>query len=112
MKFAAFEDLNTRRLRLRKLRLSDAACYYERLGSSRDVTKYMLWQPHTSLQESEESIRKALAGYEVRRAYTWAIALPEDDSVIGRIDLLRFDEAQGCCSFAYMLGKDYWGQGF
>lgn len=112
MKYTALEELNTQRLRLRKLRLSDAENYYSRLGSSEDVTRYMLWQPHTSLQESAESIQSVLARYETGSTYTWAIALQEDDSVIGRIDLLRFDEIQSSCSFAYMLGEDYWGQGF
>ena len=112
MKYAAFEELNTEHLRLRKLRASDAACYYERLGGCKDVTKYMLWQPHKSLQESSESIEKVLARYEAGNAYTWAIALPENNSMIGRIDLLRIDERQSTCSFAYMIGKDFWGLGF
>ena len=32
--------------------------------------------------------------------------------MIGRIDLLRFDEENDCCSFVYMLGKDFWGRGY
>lgn len=112
MNYAQFEELNTAHLLLRKIRLEDVTYYYERIGSSEDVTKYMLWQPHQSLQESRESIEKVLARYEIGKCYTWAIALAEDDSIIGRIDLLRFDESNSSCSFAYMLGKDFWGCGY
>lgn len=112
MKYAAFEELNTEHLRLRKLRTSDATCYYNRLGSNREVTRYMLWQPHKSLQESRESIDKVLNGYALGNTYTWAIVLPENDTIIGRIDLLRIDESQSSCSFAYMIGREFWGRGY
>lgn len=112
MKYVELEELNTEHLRLRKLRASDVECYYNHVGSSEAVTRYMLWQPHKSLVESRESIEKVLIRYEEGNAYTWAIALAEDDTIIGRIDLLRFDEEQSSCSFAYMLGKEFWGRGF
>ena len=112
MKYAKLEELKTKHLLLRKMRLEDVECYYERIGSSEDVTKYMLWQPHQSVQESKESVEKVLSRYEAGNSYTWAIALAEDDSIIGRIDLLRFEESDSRCSFAYMLGKDFWGRGY
>lgn len=112
MKYVEIEEINTEHLRLRKLRASDVDCYYNRIGSSEAVTKYMLWQPHKSQQESCASIEKILKRYAEGKIYTWAIALAEDDTIIGRIDLLRFDEEQSSCSFAYMLGKEFWGRGF
>jgi len=112
MKYETFTQLHTPRLLLRQLHPADAECYYSRIAGSEEVTKYMLWEPHKSLRESEESITRVLSKYEQGRCYTWAIALRQDDSLIGRIDLLRFDEESNCCSFAYMLGKDFWGQGF
>ena len=112
MRYEELTSLKTEHLLLRKLRLSDAPFYYQRIGSSERVTKFMLWQPHRSQQESHESIERILDKYETGRCYTWAIALKEDDSLIGRIDLLRLDEARNCCSFAYMLGEDFWGRGF
>lgn len=112
MKYEALTWLETEHLILRQLRKEDADCYYHRIGGSKEVTKYMLWQPHKSLQESQESIEKVLRNYQNGNSYTWAIALAEDDSLIGRIDLLRFDEKKECCSFAYLLGKEFWGRGF
>ena len=103
MKYLKIEVLETPRLTLRKFRDSDVTDFYSRVGGNANVTKYMLWEPHNSAEETKASIEKVLRRYEADSAYTWAIALKEDDSIIGRIDLLRIDEAMESCSFAYMI---------
>lgn len=112
MKYAPFRTLITPRLTLRKLSLSDAPLFYARLGGSEAVTKHMLWVPHRELSESEESIRKALARYDAGKFYRWAITETGAEGIIGIIDLLRFDEEAGTCSFAYMLSEEFWGRGY
>lgn len=111
MKYPSFRELHTPRLLLRKLRLEDLENYH-RLGSSEAVTRYMLFQPHRNMEESAASITKWLARYPDGRCYHWAIALKATDELIGVIDLLRFDEKNDSCSFAYMLGEDFWGMGY
>lgn len=112
MIYAAFEELHTSRLNLRKIGMDDLQLYYTRLGSSGEVTKYMFFQPHKDISESVASIEKALKRYEIGRNYRWAIALRENNDIIGVIDLLKFDEEANSCSFAYMLGQDFWGKGY
>ncbi|MBR3973131.1 MAG: GNAT family N-acetyltransferase [Oscillospiraceae bacterium] len=106
------KEIQTERLVLRKLRLDDVQTYYDRLGSSEVVTKYMLWHPHRDISESEASIRKSLGRYEEGRCYRWGVALKTDDSIIGVMELLRLDEQTNTCSFAYMLAEEWWGQGY
>ena len=112
MRFAEFEELSTSNLILRRFRCDDTEDFYARVGGNEKVTRYMLWEPHNSVEETKASIEKVLQRYEAGNAYTWAIALKENDAIIGRIDLLRIDEETGCCSFAYMISDTYWGQGF
>lgn len=112
MRCAPFQILSTERLLLRKFRTEDAAAYYARLGSSEAVTKHMLWAPHQNIGESEASIQKISCRYDSDTPYTWAIVLKETDGLIGRVDLLRLDAQTGTCSFAYMLGTDFWNQGY
>lgn len=112
MRFPPIPVLETPRLRLRKLTMDDAQTYYRRLGSSSAVTRYMLWEPHQSISESVASIQKALQRYKAGRCYRWGIAEKESDSLIGVIELLRFDEITDSCSFAYMLAEDFWGFGY
>jgi len=112
MVFPEITKIETPRLVLRKLRPQDVQTYYDRLGRSEAVRKYMLRQPHMDLAESEASIHTALRRYEEGRCYRWGVALRSDDSIIGVIELLRFDEKANSCSFAYMLAEEFWGQGY
>lgn len=112
MEFVEMRELTTQRLTLRRLGLEDVYDYYERIASDGDVTKYMLFDPHQDIGESLESIQKTLDRYDEGRCYRWGIALKEDDTLIGVIELLRFDEGEENCSFAYMLAKAWWDQGY
>ena len=112
MYYPEFENLYTPRLRLRKLTREDTLAYYQRLGSSEEVTKYMLFSPHRDIAESVASIEKALRRYEEGRCYRFCIALRDTDALIGVIEPLRFNETDNSCSFAYMLAQEFWGQGY
>ena len=112
MKFPEIKELYTKDLILRKVRREDAQLYFQRIGSREAVTRYMLFMPHTDLADSVESVENVLRRYETGRCYRWAIALKEDDSIIGIIELLRFDETADSCSFAYMIGDGFWGKGY
>ena len=112
MKFPEIKELLTENLILRKVRREDAPLYFERFGSRETVTRYMLFMPHESMADSVETIENVLRRYETGRCYRWAIALAEDNSIIGIIELLKFDEETGTCSFAYMIGDDFWGKGY
>lgn len=112
MRYAEFEELLTSRLRLRKLTREDVPLYYQRIGSSSEVTKYMLFQPHGDISESAESIENVLRRYETGRCYRFCIALRQTDELIGMIEPLRFDEESSTCSFAYMLGQEFWSKGY
>lgn len=112
MEYIPIPDITTQRLRLRKLNEGDIPLYFQRLFSSPSVARYMLWQPHKDISESAASVQKILKRYEAGNYYRWGIALREDDSLIGILELLRFDETENTCSFAYMLGEDFWGRGY
>lgn len=111
MKNVQFEELNTLRLHLRQVRLEDADRFFCFAGSE-TVTKYMFWKPHKDVSESVVSIEKTLSRYEAGNCWRWGIALKETDELIGIIDLLGIREAEGSCTFAYMLAEAFWGRGF
>ena len=112
MKFPELRELRTEDLILRKVRWEDAPVYYQRIGSREAVTRYMLFNPHSDLADSVESVENVLRRYEAGKCYRWAIALQTDDSLIGIIELMRFDEERNACSFAYMIGDEFWGNGY
>ena len=110
MNFAELRELQTDRLTLRRLSFDDLYDYYERLGSDGEVSKYMLFEPHQDIGETLALIEEALVRYEEENFYRWGIE--NEDGLIGVIELLHFDEESESCSFAYMLGKQWWGQGY
>ena len=112
MRYADFRCLKTDRLVLRDIRMEDIQEYYERLFGDGDVARYMLFDPHQDISESLAGIRDTLDAYAEGKCYRWGIALAEDDSLIGLIQLLRFEEDTDTCSFVYMLGCNYWNQGY
>ena len=112
MKFAAFEELETARLRLRKLDLGDLYEYYENLYGDGSVTKYMTFDAHQDIGESLESLQQAVERYDEPDFYRWAVERKEDEALIGVADLLSFEEETSTCSFAYMFAENCWNQGY
>lgn len=112
MRFAEFHPIETERLLLRQLQLGDVYEYYERLFGDGDVSRYMLFEPHQTILESLESVQRKLKRYEEENFYCWGVELKEEAGLMGLVELLRFDEQTNTCSFVYMLGCDYWNQGY
>ena len=112
MKYVTFHPIETERLLLRKLQMEDVYEYYERLFGDGDVSRYMLFDPHQDISESLASLQRKLDRYEEEDYYCWGITRKEEDSLIGLVELLRFDELESSCSFVYMLGCDYWNKGY
>ena len=112
MRYVKFQPIETERLLLRQLRMEDVYEYYERLFGDGDVSRYMLFQPHQDIGESMASLERKLSRYGQDGFYCWGITRKEEDSLIGLVELLRFDEVRKSCSFVYMLGCEYWNQGY
>lgn len=112
MRYADFRNIETERLILRDIRMEDIQEYYERLWGDGDVCRYLLHDPHQDIGESLQSIQEILDGYAAGKFYRWGITEKGEDSLIGIVGLVRIDEETSTCSFAYLLGCDYWNRGY
>ena len=112
MRFAEFHPIETERLLLRQLQLGDVYEYYERLFGDGEVAQYMLFDPHQTIMESLESVQRKLKRYEEENYYCWGVERKEEGGLMGLVELVRLDEQANTCSFVYMLGCDYWNQGY
>ena len=110
--FTDLPELQSDRLVLRKVVREDADAYYRNLGSSTAVARGMLWNPHKDITESVFSVEKTLRRYDEGNCWRWAVSLKGSAELIGIIELLRFEDSGQSCSFAYMLGERFWGQGY
>lgn len=108
--FTAFPVLTTPRLRLRATLLSDAESYFT-LRSNADVLRYFGSEPHQSVDETRDYIRRVLGWYAERDSLRWVITRGEEDRLIGSCCLFHFDEGYHRAEIGYDLHPDFWGQG-
>jgi len=100
-----------KRIRIRKLRPSDAESIYE---NARDVEIYR-WaisipRPYPRA-EADRLIRKASYYLKRGKRYAFGIALKDSDRVIGIVDLFKVDFENKDAELGYWIGKKYRGKG-
>ena len=105
-----FPILETERLVLRKLKIEDADSMYI-YASNDDVTKYVLWDSHTSPEQTKQFLQFMIDKYE-QENYAWAVTLKDSDEFIGTIDYVMLDHNERIGEIGYALSHLYWGKGY
>jgi len=108
--FSNFPTLETDRLILRKLRLSDAEDLFE-YASDPEVAKYVTWEPHKSIEDSINFIKFTHEHYEKKEGIVWGIVYKENNKVIGTCDILLLAPRHFLAEIAYAWSRPYWGKG-
>lgn len=103
--------LETKRLILRQFKEEDAEEMYNNWASDSEVTKYLTWSAHNSVEVSKKVIEMWLDEYNNDTSYNWAIELKETGSIIGSIGLLNVNDEKESCEAGYCIGKEYWNKG-
>lgn len=104
------ERIETARLVLRKPTLADAEAVFQRYAGDRDVTKFLSWRCHQSMEET-----RAFLEFSEREWAQWAsgaylIESPEPTRLLGSTGL-HF-ETPALAITGYVLAKDAWGYGY
>lgn len=98
--------VETERLLLRPVTLEDAEDMFE-YGSDEETT-YFVFEPHHSLEETEDSIANYFMNEPLGK---YGIELKENSKMIGTIDL-RLKEEKYKAELGYTMNKDYHGKGY
>lgn len=102
----------TERLVLRRFEATDAENMFNNYCNDSDVTKYLRWKAHKSLEDTKSYLDNfVLPDYENEFVYRWAIVLKETNEVIGCIDVVDFDQKKKAVELGWVIGKAYWGKG-
>lgn len=102
------EHLETARLKLRPVELTDAADIFAYAGEEAP-TRFMNFPRHSSLVESEAFAKRCVDCWESSSAFPWAIIAKGSNQLMGVIELRV---APPKADFGYILNESYWGQGF
>lgn len=102
--------LETERLILRKVTQEDLEDIFS-YGSIEEVTKYVTWNTHRTLADSQVFIDFALNQYEQKKIAPWGIEYKETSKMIGSIDFVSWQQHHKIAEIGYVLSPNYWGKG-
>lgn len=106
------KTIETERLLLRRFRKEDAVPMFNNWANDPEVTKYLTWPAHKSVEETKMVIDGWIADQEKDDHYLWAIALRDEESQpIGSISVVDHDDRVGKFHIGYCIGKQWWHQG-
>jgi len=111
MKHQGTVRLETEKLFLRHFKESDAEPMFRNLYSDAGAMRFLPWETHTNIAETEAHLAGYIAGYANPDYYAWAIVPKDLDDPIGFIDT-AIDKTINAIKVDYGIGKQWWHKGF
>lgn len=104
--------IETDRLILRRAAMEDAEAMHRNWTGDDEVTKYLTWPAHASVEVTKGFIQYLLGCYEDPKNYGWVIVLKDESpEPIGMISVVDMNESADSVHIGYCLGKRWWGRG-
>lgn len=101
--------LTTQRLTLRPFTADDAADMFANWASDPEVTKFLTWPTHKSIDVSKWVLNDWLPHYSELDYYSWAIVY--EGHAIGSISVVDHDDKVGKAQIGYCIGQSWWHMG-
>ena len=112
MRHCGTKRLETDRLVLRKFVLADAEAMFQNWASDGEVTRYLTWPPHASVEVTRSVLEEWTANYSHENFYQWAIGLKERETdPIGSISAVHLKEDVSLVQIGYCIGRPWWHRG-
>lgn len=112
MQHKGTKTLETARLILRRAQLSDAQAMFDNWASDPEVTKYLTWPTHESVDISRQVLESWIGQYGSNEFYQWIITLKGEDQPIGSISVVSLDNRVEKAEIGYCIGSAWWHRGF
>lgn len=111
MKHIGTQQLETQRLILRRFVLEDAQAMYDHWASDDEVTRFLTWPTHGSVQVSEAVLSDWVSHYAEDNYYQWAIVPKSLGQPIGSIAAVHIHDRIGKAEIGYCIGRAWWHRG-
>ena len=108
--FDAFPGLETERLVLRKLLISDAPDLYKMLSHS-ELARFTVRKPLQRIADAIDLLRGVGLDYATRRAIRWGVCFQESDVPIATVGLHDWDRYHRHIAIGFDVQHESWGQG-
>ena len=104
-------EMETPRLRLRKLRMRDAEKLFSWM-SDPEVARYVLWRAHRTRGETRSYLRYIRSQYRRGFPCSWGLEIRETGELIGTMGVMAWYPDHGCMEVGYSLGQLWWHHGY
>lgn len=105
------KTLETERLTLRPFKETDVENMYHNWASNANVTKYLTWPTHSSLDITKSVVDSWVSKNEDIKNYQWCIEWKENQQAIGSFGIVHMDEEIDSVEIGYCIGEEYWNKG-
>ena len=105
-------EIATERLTLRRFEIEDAENMFYNWENDPEVTKYLTWPAHESVDTTESILKEWISKYDEKDFYQWAIELNDLEQPIGTISAIKIDERVESVEIGYCIGKSFWNNGY
>lgn len=105
-------DISTERLLLRRFVVGDAKPMLRNWASDPEVTHFLTWEPHASIDVTRALLEEWVRSYERLDFYQWAIVPHALGEPIGSISVVGIERAVSSAEIGYCIGRPWWHQGF
>lgn len=103
-------ELETTRLNLRRFKIEDAENMYKNWASENEVTKFLTWPTHASVDVTRTVLNDWIKNYEKNDFYNWAIELKSNGEIVGNISVVSIKENIEGAIIGYCMGTKWWGR--
>jgi len=112
MKHLGTKRIETERLILRPFTMDDVEAMFHNWASDAEVTKYLTWPAHSSVEVSKMVLSDWVSHYGEDTYYQWAIVPKELGQPIGSISVVARNDAAELVHIGYCIGRNWWHQGY
>lgn len=103
------QTIKTQRLVLRRFRMEDAQAMFDNWASDDEVTKYLTWPTHTTVDASAMVLEDWVSSYQREDFYLWAIEF--EGQTVGSISVVEQNSDIGKAEIGYCIGRHWWHKG-
>lgn len=104
--------LETDRLILRQFKIEDAENVFNNWASDDEVTKYLTWPTHSSVEMSRGYMEFCINGYNEKNVYQWGMEMKNSHELIGNISVVKIIDEIDSVELGWVIGRKWWGNGY
>ena len=104
--------LETDRLILRPFKIEDAEEVFNNWASDDEVTKYLTWPTHSSVEMSRSYMEFCINGYNEKNVYQWGMELKNSHELIGNISVVKIIDEIDSVELGWVIGRKWGGNGY